>query len=149
MFLEMAIVIALLDDPHNPKATAEQHCLIENAIYESIGEGRRGMQLVTEVALNRLDNGFRNVDSFCRTVYDPYQFSWTIIDEDSRLDYSQADYLRAAQVVLSVVYDEVDRILPPNVHHYINVRDASDMSWYDPNKVVYRHRNHQFLAHIR
>lgn len=149
MLLEMSIVMALINDTHNPAATVEQHCLIENAIYESIGEGQRGMQLVTEVAINRMDAGYNGVTDFCHTIYQPYQFSWTLINEDNRLPYSEDDYLDAAQVVLSVLYGEVDRILPENVYHYLNVRHATDMSWYDPSKVVHRHRNHQFLASVR
>lgn len=146
MFLEMAIVMTLLGDSHNPEAEQEQHCLIENAIFEAIGEGPIGMQLATEVAINRVDSNYRGADSFCKTVYDPYQFSWTAIPEEQRYPYTQEDYHQAAQVVLSVVYEEVDRILPSHIRHYLNRHTATDLSWYDPSKVVYEHRNHQFLA---
>lgn len=146
MFLEMAIVVALLGGGQNPEADREQHCLIENALFEAIGEERIGMQLATEVAVNRVDSNYRGANSFCKTVYDPQQFSWTAIPEAQRYPYTEEEYHQAAQVVLSVVYEEVDRILPSHIRHYLNVSDATDLSWYDPSKVVYQHKNHQFLA---
>ena len=146
MFMEMAIVMALLGDTQNPEANREQHCLIENAIFEAIGEGKKGMQLATEVALNRVDSNYRGAGSFCKVVFDPHQFSWTSIPEEHRYPYTEEEYRQAAQVVLSVVYEEVDRILPSHIRHYLNVEDATDLSWYDPSKVIYQHRNHQFLA---
>lgn len=149
MFLEIGIVLALLNDPKNPEASSETHCLIENAIYESLGEGEHGMRLVTEVVINRVDSGFRNTNGFCETIYDPFQFSWTRLDESRLYQYTEEDYLRAARVVLSVMYDEVDRILPRNTLHFINTRIASDLSWYDSRNVVYRYGNHQFLSNVR
>lgn len=149
MYLEIALVASLLSNPHNPMADHEQHCLIENAVYESIGEGKKGMQYVTEVVINRTEAGYRGDKTFCDTVYSKSQFSWTLIDKDQRLEYSEEDYLEAAQVTLSVLYEEVPRLLPSNVMHYLNTRDATDMSWYDPNKVYTRYKNHAFLANVR
>ena len=145
--LEMFIVEDMLQGTHNPVAKAEQHCMIENVLYEAIGEGTIGMQLVAEVTLNRVDNGYyqNTGEELCRVVYRPDQFSWTLIPQGDRLVYSEEEYMRAAQVVLSVLYDAVERILPPTVLHYINPRHATDMSWYDPSKVVYRHKNHDFV----
>lgn len=145
--LDMIIVEALLQDEQTPIAMTEQHCMIENVLYEAIGEGTKGMQLVAEVTLNRVDNGYydNTGEEFCRVVYRPYQFSWTLIPQGERLVYSDEEYKRAAQVVLSLLYGAVDRILPPTVLHYINPRHATDLSWYDPSKVVYRHKNHDFV----
>jgi len=135
------------NNQHNPRAAIEHHCMIENIIYESIGEGKIGMQLVAEVTLNRVDNQRygKSPEEICEVVYQRKQFSWTAIPEEERLVYTDDEYMQAAQVMYSVLYDELPRILPENVLHYLNRRDATDLSWYDPNKVVYAHLNHEFL----
>lgn len=145
--LELAIVAMLLNDHTNPEAQAEQHCLIENAIYEAHGEGTRGMQLVTEVVVNRVNREYRGEWTYCNVIHDPAQFSWTL--EDTPREYSEEEYLEAGQVVLSVLYGELPKVLGENVTHYLNEDEATDLSWYDPNKVVLRHKNHQFLAGVR
>lgn len=145
IMLEMAIVIAMLNDPHNPKASNEQECLIKNTIYESIGEGQKGMQLTTEVAINRLDVGYRGARSMCDVIHSPSQFSWTLSPDYGRYQYSEEEYLKAAQVVFSILYDEVERILPKDVLHYLNTETATDLSWYDKDKVVLVYGGHSFL----
>lgn len=49
-------------------------CLIYNVYYESRGETRKGKLAVALVTLNRADKS----KSICKTVFEPYQFSWTI-----------------------------------------------------------------------
>lgn len=147
--IDMAIVEDMVAD--RAVMQAEHHCIIENVIYESIGEDKNGtkaMQLVAEVTMNRIDDlnyYSKGETNFCDVVYARKQFSWTMMDEEDLYDYTEKDYLRAAQVVYSLIYDEVRRILPKNVFHYINYAYATDRSWYDPNKVVYTYKNHQFL----
>lgn len=145
MLLEMALVLSLLDNPHNPEVTREQDCFIKNAIYEAIGEGPRGMQLATEVALNRLDANHRGARTMCEVIYSPAQFSWTMTPEEERLPYDDEDYHRAAQVVLSVLYDAIPRALPQDILHYQNPSTATDKSWYESEKVVLVYGGHHFL----
>lgn len=147
--LSMSIVVALLADPMNPVAEREHDCMIRNAIYEANGEGIKGMHLVSEVVMNRYERNYRGATSFCEVVYSPTQFSWTLIPEENRLEYTQDEYYRAAQVVLSLVYGEVERILPPSVLHYLNRHQATDLSWYDTSKVFAVYGNHEFLAGVR
>lgn len=145
MLLEMSIVLALLGDTTNPVAAAGQHCYIENAIYEGSAEGSRGMRLVTEVTVNRLDVGHRGARTACEVIYSPAQFGWTFTPEDQLRTYTEAEYLKAAQAVFSVLYDEVPRLLPTNVLHYQNPTTATDDSWYDADKVVLAYKGHHFL----
>ncbi len=100
--IELAVVASLLIDQSNPMVEREHECLIENAIYEAVGETQRGMQLVTEVVINRLDNGYRGARTFCDVVFSPSQFSWTNIPEDELLTYTDEEYLLASQVVFSL-----------------------------------------------
>lgn len=48
-------------------------CLIKNAYYEANTEGDIGMLLVTNVVFNRTSGR-----DFCKTIYKPFQFSWTL-----------------------------------------------------------------------
>lgn len=145
MFLELALVISLLEDPHNPVATKEQECFIQNAIYEAIGEGDRGMRLATEVALNRVEHQYRGARTMCDVIYHPAQFSWTAKPVEERLEYTQDEYHNAARVVLSVIYGAVPRLLPKDILHYQNPETATDKSWYDSEKVVLVYGGHHFL----
>ena len=143
--LEMAIVVALLNSPYHPEASREQDCFIKNAVYEAIGEGDRGMQLATEVALNRLEHNYRGARTMCEVIYSPAQFSWTMKPKEERLGYSDEEYRQAARVVLSVLYDEGPRILPRDILHYQNPSTATDDSWYEEDKVVLVYGGHHFL----
>ena len=144
--LEMAFVIHLLNNSlTDPETEREHHCLIENAIYEASSEGEIGMRLVTEVVLNRYESEYRSDSTYCGTVYHKLQFSWTRISAKKLRKYSHDEYIKAAQIVFSYMYGDLDRILPRNVRHYLNKKEATDQSWYHPSMVVYRHKNHEFL----
>lgn len=130
----------------DPETELEHHCLIENAIYEAANEGPIGMRLVTEVVLNRYDAEYRSDSTYCGTVYHKLQFSWTRTPKNKRRKYTQDEYMKAAQVVFSYMYGDLNRILPRNVRHYLNKAEANDQSWYEPEMVVYRYKNHEFLV---
>lgn len=146
----------------------DHKCAIENLIYEAVGEDRAsvlrikkeldgkgelsvnnksvGMRLVMEVMLNRLDNGYRGAETFCNVVHHSKQFSWTSKDRSKRRAYKQEEYLAAAQVFYSYIYGGQSRLLPENTMHYLNKNTASDLSWYDKNKVVYSYKNHEYIS---
>lgn len=148
MLLEMALVKALMDFPHDPEADAMHKCMAENLIYEAADQGVIGQRLVMEVMLNRLEAGYTPED-VCGMVYAPYQFSWTSTPQEKRRAYTEAEMLQAYQVVYSYLYqdeDQVEYLLPRNTKHYLNVVSAKDLSWYDPDKVVYEYKDHQFLV---
>lgn len=145
--MEIALVLSLLNNSiTDPETEMEHHCLIENAIYEAGGEGITGMRLVTEVVLNRYRNGYRTDSTYCGTIYWKLQFSWTRTPRERLRRYSDEEYVRAAQVVFSYMYDKTDRLLPQNVNHYLNKKEATDQSWYQPTQVVYQHKQHEFLV---
>lgn len=145
MWLEMAMVISMLNSPTPYDVEREHHCLIENAIYETIGEGMRGMQLATEVVLNRFDANYRGATTLCGVIYAPAQFSWTLKPKAERRAYTEQEYLKAAQVVFSVIYNQVPKVLDAQVLHYQNPKTATDRSWYQEQDVVLVHGNHHFI----
>lgn len=54
---------------------AELRCLVDNVYNEARSEPFYGQALVARVTLNR---AAKMSKSICKTVYQPYQFSWTI-----------------------------------------------------------------------
>lgn len=149
MLMEMALVIDMLNGKTDVRTAAEQHCLIENVVYEAANQGVRGMRLVTEVVLQRHEHEYRQKYTQCGVIHDTAQFSWTNDPVENRRSYSDEEYQAAAQVVFSYLYNDLPRLLPEGTLHYLNPKTASDMSWYKPSKVVYRHKDHEFLAGIR
>jgi hypothetical protein len=101
------------------------------------------MRLVAEVTLNRIKARYRGAYDACTIVHDNAQYSWTLSPE--KRAYTPEEYTQAARVLFSYLYYDLERILPENTLHYINRKDATDLSWYDPKKVVYRFKNHEFL----
>ena len=63
----------------NAKAATRYHtnkeisCLVRNAYNEARGEGEKGIQLVTQVVLNRARIDGKGI---CEVIYEPEQFSW-------------------------------------------------------------------------
>ena len=148
MLIETALVLDILNNKHNVESYYENMCGIENLIYEASDQGTKGMRLVAEVTLNRARNN-PSPYAVCETVFDPYQFSWTITPKDKLRDYTELELLHAAQIWFTYVYSDIEPILSEDVLHYLNTDTASDLSWYDPSKVVLKHRDHAFLAGVR
>ena len=147
--MEMALVIELMSGHTDARVSLEQKCLIENAIYEAADQGPKGMALATEVALNRLEAGYRYKDTSCTIIHDHKQFSWTSTPVKERRKYTLEEERAAAQVVYTYLYENPKRMLPKNTLHYLNTRTATDMSWYDPKKVVLTYGGHTFLKDIK
>lgn len=57
-------------------------CLATNIYKEARGEPVKGQYAVAYVTLNRSGNLY----NICRTVYEPYQFSWTIKNPKLKYD---------------------------------------------------------------
>lgn len=60
-------------------------CLTYNIYYEARGESRKGKLAVALVTLNRADKS-KNI---CKTVFEPYQFSWTIKPPKTRINKAE------------------------------------------------------------
>jgi len=81
-------------------------CLAENIYHEARGEGINGMLAVANVTLNRVaTTGFPS--TVCGVVYQPYQFSWTLIRDQIGI-YEKAAYeqsLAIAKYALTTAED--------------------------------------------
>lgn len=65
-------------------------CLAANIYHEARGESKLGQLAVAKVTLNRTKDG-----DYCKTVFKPYQFSWTI--KNKNLNYDLNSYKIALQ----------------------------------------------------
>lgn len=76
IFLFMAAMPAVFTAKELPAfAYGDFECLVKNAYYEARGEGVKGMEAVTAVAMNRMK---RDNETACAVIMKPKQWSWTL-----------------------------------------------------------------------
>lgn len=147
MFKLMALGLALelAHGDSDAKTRREHECIIRVVAQESAGTGMRGMAMVVEVIQNRTRDRWRSNGTYCSTVYRDGQFDAVVKNRD----ITDAEYGMAAQVVMTYQYKNPKRLLPLNCYSFINPFIATDLSWYDPAKVVAKAGAHHFLINIR
>lgn len=165
--LTLTAILSIVNGDTDGMTRLQDKCFIENLIYESVGEDPEavrnvakelngefgaadknnpiGMRLTAEIVLNRLEEEHRGEFTLCSVIYDDFQFSWTRKPKSELRKYTREEYLAAAQVAYTYLYTNADRLLPVTVINYLNPKTSKDMSWYDPDKVVYKYRNHHYL----
>lgn len=137
----------------NSVAVAEECSLNEqiealalNIYHEARGEGIDGMLMVAEVTMNRVFHP-AFPDTVCEVVYQPHQFSWTIMSEEfQRPDDIQLldEALRIAEYTL-VHAEEIG--MGTNATHYLNPSLLENLpSWTFVYQEVGRVGNHVFYA---
>ena len=62
----------------------EKMCMAFNIYHEARGESKRGKLAVAAVTMNRVKSS-KYPDSICDVVWQPYQFSWTMLPEKRHL----------------------------------------------------------------
>lgn len=88
-------------------------CLIYNVYYEARGESRKGKLAVALVTLNRADKS----KSICKTVFEPYQFSWTI--RPSKAKINKKDWAASKEAAIQAYFNR-DILGVFNATHYHN-----------------------------
>lgn len=61
----------------------ERICLAMNIYHEARGESKRGKLAVAAVTMNRVKSP-KYPDTICEVVWQPYQFSWTLLPKKLR-----------------------------------------------------------------
>lgn len=147
MFKLMALGLALelAHGDTDAKTRREQECLIRVTAQEGSNTGLRGMAMVIEVIQNRSRDRWRSNGTYCSTVYHKGQFE--AVARNRKI--TEAEYNMAAQIAMTYLYENPKRLLPLNCYSFINPHIASDLSWYDPSKVVAKAGNHHFLINIK
>lgn len=139
--LPMALALELYNSYAPPKIQIEQYCHVENAVREAGNQGLVGMALIVEVTENRTRDNFRTDGTVCGTVWRDRQFSWT---SKPKRKTTATEWNRAIQVTMSYLYGNPGRLLPLDTYSFINPDIATDLSWYDPDKVAMVWKDHHF-----
>lgn len=104
--------LTMIAPPKTTIAALPEHqlnCLVKNAYYEAMTEGRAGRQQVTKVVFNRTKD-----NNFCKTIYLPNQFSWTL-KKQKQVPKKAVAMLR--EEILSVYYG-IEQVPFPHATHY-------------------------------
>jgi len=116
--------------------TAEdEQCMIDNIFYEAVSEPLLGQILVAEVVKNRT-NDERWGDTICETIYQPEQFSWTLIPVYKLWAFKQEnieDYTAIATAMAnSDIFMSADAPAGfEGVNHYLRCDAKSPERWED------------------
>lgn len=107
----------------SPSKPSPMQCLTANAYQEARGEGTEGMIGVTNVVMNRVGSkAYPN--SVCKVVFQPYQFSWTLVYNHTSFEITEEDKWNEA---LAIATAALDGELPDLV--------KGARFYYNPNKV--------------
>lgn len=82
----------------------EIDCIAKNIYFESRGEGIKGMTAIAHVTKNRVNSG-KFPDSYCKVVYQPFQYSWT--SKNIKVDKSSMAWQTAKEIAAIVYYLDV------------------------------------------
>lgn len=85
---------------HASTDAKEIDCIAKNMYFEARGEGLKGMAAVAQVTKNRVNSG-KFPDSYCKVVYQPKQFSWTITKP--KVDKTEESW-HTAKTLAKVIY---------------------------------------------
>lgn len=128
-----AIALATLTvaqvEPQEFTAEDEQ-CMIDNIFFEAVSEPLLGQILVAEVVKNRTKDR-RWGDTICETIYQPEQFSWTLIPVYKLWafkDENSEDY--ASVMANSDIFMSADTPVGfEGVNHYLRCDAKSPERW--------------------
>lgn len=119
-------------------------CLTDNLYHEARGEGKKGMELVAKVTLNRVKSS-KYPDSICSVVYQKSQFSWTRGRKNPPV-LERTSYKKAESIAIRMIrsWNENGRpfLLEGAVHFHTKFIKPS---WSYYRTEVARHGNHIFL----
>lgn len=79
-------------------------CLALNVYHEARGEPEAGKYAVAHVVMNRVESEHYPND-VCEVVYQPWQFSWTMLKKD-KYPYDQNAWTRSNYIAQRVYYGE-------------------------------------------
>jgi spore germination cell wall hydrolase CwlJ-like protein len=122
----------------------ELHCLADNIYYESRNQGSKGMYLVAEVTRNRVESK-KFPDSYCKVVYQPWQFSWTA-KKAKQKPLQNTRELQARKKAVMIAYEtqakSYKRQLSKNTLYFCTTK--VNPSWKAKGILQVRHKDHEF-----
>jgi spore germination cell wall hydrolase CwlJ-like protein len=122
----------------------ELQCLADNIYYEARNQGSKGMYLVAEVTRNRVESK-KFPDSYCKVVYQPWQFSWTT-KKAKQKPLRNSQELQARKKAVMIAYEtqakSYKRQLSKNTLYFCTTK--VNPSWKAKGILQVRHKDHEF-----
>jgi spore germination cell wall hydrolase CwlJ-like protein len=138
----MLILILLFDIGDSDAASSYQEesfdCLTKTIYFESRSEDVPGQFAVASVVLNRVQSSLYP-NTVCKVVYQPYQFSWTLIQNPSVNDLAAWETARQVAAI-SLQKGFVSNVGTALDYHSIDVNPR----WAKSYKVTLRYGHHIF-----
>lgn len=111
-------------------------CLVKNAYNEARGEGDKGIQLVTQVVLNRARIDGKGI---CEVIYEPGQFSWV----SAPLAVSD-DFKKKTKPLIVAMYSGKKRMSKQYRNIYYFHRKDLKRVWTKKLRLAASYKNHIF-----
>ena len=120
----------------------EIDCIAKNIYFESRGEGIKGMTAIAHVTKNRVNSG-KFPDSYCKIVYQPFQYSWT--SKNIKVDKSSMAWQTAKEIAVIVYYLDV----PDPTHGALYFHSGKDKPyWTKKFKKTTKIKGHTFYKPV-
>ena len=140
--MKYVIAVLLCMVVFHAKAATRYHtskeisCLVRNAYNEARGEGKKGIELVTQVVLNRA-----RIDSkgICEVIYEPGQFSWV----SAPLAVSD-DFKKKTKPLIVAMYNGKKRMSKQYRNIYYFHRKDLKRVWTKKLRLAITYKNHSF-----
>ena len=131
---------ATVQKPNKPVIAAKQlKCLVRNAYYEAGNQGTVGRLLVTQVVINRAK---ANKESFCKTIYKPKQFSWTLFRVKP---IPKSEYNRTENEILRLLKREIS--VPFAFRHATHYHEKSIRPYWAKAEIrIGKYKDHIFYS---
>ena len=145
LFVHSPFLYSDNDDEEEQKINPlEMDCLAKNIYHEARGEGTKGMELVGNVTLNRVESD-RYPDTICAVVYQRSQFSWT--RNEPAITEKRA-YDKAKKMAMKIIHQRTsdNKNTDPSygaLFFYAPSVTTPTWAWYKEETVV--HGRHRFL----
>lgn len=104
-------------------------CLVKAIYFEAAKEPELGKRWVFDVITNRVKQQYRGKQTYCDVIYDYRQFSFANLTKD-RVPDNNRFLIESRDVVLDLYGDPDHRDITCGATHYLNVEEATDLSWY-------------------
>lgn len=131
----MAIVgVALLATSARAEPIEDSiQCHIDNIFYEGNSESLLGQTLIAQTVKNRTANPKRWGKTDCETIYQPSQFSWTLLSAKQLHDFKEAEIAG-----YMAIKENIGKILSAGpvpgfegVNHYLRCDSRDGTRWED------------------
>lgn len=121
-------------------------CHTDNIFYEANSEDLLGMVLVANSVMNRTKNPERWGPDSCSVIYQPYQYSWTLLRAGDLHEFKQreAEGYRYIKANIGVILSHGPVLGFGGVNHYLRCDSRKPGGWWEDMQFLGQHGAHCF-----